>query len=142
MATTYAAEVSAQQTTPAGKSSGAYTGGRLRRWRATITLASQASGDDVVLARIPAGHTFAFGIINPGVALGGTATVAIGVSGATGKYRAAAIDNATGPKLFGLAAAVDDAPLGGTGEEVLLTVGAASLPSSGTLVVDLYYSAP
>ncbi len=142
MATTYALEVSPQYATPPGKSPGTVQGGRLRRWRATIIMAAQASGDDIVLANIPAGHTFAFGILNPGAAMGGTATVAIGVAGATGKYRTAAIANAVGPVIFGNAAGAAADPLGTTGEQVRLTIAAAALPGAGTVVVDLYYSAP
>ena len=72
---------------------------------------------------------------------GGTATVAIGVAGATGKYRAAAIFTAAAPTLFGVSTAADDDAL--TAEEtVLLTIAAASLPGSGTGYVDLYYSGP
>ncbi len=142
MATTYALEVSPQYAQPPGKSPGTVQGGRMRRWRATITLAAQASGDDIVLANVPGGHTFAYGIVNPGTALGATATLAIGVAGATGKYRTAAIANATGPVLFGNAAAVAMDPLGASGEQVLATIAAAALPGSGTLVIDLYYSAP
>jgi hypothetical protein len=43
--------------------------------------------------------------------------------------------------MFGLAAAADDVPLAAP-EDVLLTIGAAALPASGVLVVDLYFSAP
>ena len=93
------------------------------------------------LAKVPAGYRFAFGIINGSATFGGTATVAIGVAGATGKYRAAAIFTAAAPTLFGVSTAADDDAL--TAEEtVLLTIAAASLPGSGTGYVDLYYSAP
>lgn len=141
MAQTYASEVSGLNTTPVGNANGAVQGGRVRRFRATITLASQADGDTVVLAKVPAGYAFAYGVINASATLGGTATVAIGVSGTAGKYRTAATFTAAAPTLFGNVAAVDDAPL--TAEEtVIMTVAAAALPSSGTCTVDLYYSAP
>ena len=97
--------------------------------------------DDIVLAKIPAGYTFAFGMINASATFGASATVAIGVSGTTGKYRAAATHTATVPTLFGLYTAADDVPLAAA-ETVLLTVGVAALPSSGSAVVDLYFSAP
>lgn len=141
MARTYANEVAGFGTTPTTKSDGGIHGGRLRRFRASFTMAAQASGDDMVLARVPAGYRFAFGIINGSATFGGTATVAIGVAGATGKYRAAAIFTAAAPTLFGVSTAADDDAL--TAEEtVLLTIAAASLPGSGTGYVDLYYSAP
>jgi hypothetical protein len=48
---------------------------------------------------------------------------------------------AAAPTLFGAVAAVDDAPLTDA-ETVILTNTVAALPGSGTLVVDLFYSAP
>ena len=141
MTTTYATDVAGFGTNPTTKVSGGVQGGRLRRFRAVITFASQASGDDIVLAKIPAGYTFAFGMINASATFGASATVAIGVSGTTGKYRAAATHTATVPTLFGLYTAADDVPLAAA-ETVLLTVGVAALPSSGSAVVDLYFSAP
>ena len=140
MANTYAAEVAGLGTVPETNSNGAVQGGRLRRFRATITLAAQADGDTVVLARVPAGHAFAYGIINASATLG-SSTVAIGVAGTAAKYRAAATFTAAAPTLFGAVAAVDDAPLTAP-EVVILTNTTAALPGSGTLVVDLYYSAP
>ena len=141
MAQTYASEVSGLNTTPVGNANGAVQGGRIRRFRATITLASQAADDTIVLAKVPAGYAFAYGVINASATLGASATVAIGVSGTAGKYRTAATFTAAAPTLFGNVAAVDDAPL--TAEEtVIMTVAVAALPSSGTCTVDLYYSAP
>jgi hypothetical protein len=139
MAQTYATEVSGLYSTPATQANGNVVGGRMRRYRATITLASQADGDTVVLAKVPAGSVFAYGVINASATLGASATVAIGISGAAGKYRTAAVFTAAAPTLFGNVAAVDDSALTAE-EEVILTVGTAALPSSGTCVVDLYFS--
>lgn len=140
MAQTYASEVAGLGTTPTTNSNGAVQGGRVRRFRATIALASQADGDTVVLAQVPAGYAFAYGIINASATLG-SSTVAIGVSGTPAKYRAAATFTAAAPTLFGVSTGVDDAPLTAQ-ETVILTNTTAALPSSGTLIVDLYFSAP
>jgi hypothetical protein len=141
MAQTYASEVSGLNTIPVGNANGAVQGGRIRRFRATITLAAQAADDTIVLAKVPAGYAFAYGVINASATLGASATVAVGVAGAAGKYRTAAVFTAAAPTLFGNVAAVDDAPL--TAEEtVIMTVAVAALPGSGTCTVDLYYSAP
>ena len=141
MARTYANEVAGFGTTPETKADGGIHGGRLRRFRASFTMAAQASGDDIVLAKIPAGYRFAFGILNASATMGASATVAIGISGATGKYRTAAVFTAAAPTLFGVNTAADDDAL--TAEEtVLLTVAVAALPGSGTAYVDLYFSAP
>ncbi len=141
MAQTYANEVSGLYAVPATKPSGNVVGGRVRRFRATFSLAGQASGDTIVLAKVPAGHSFAYGVINGSATFGSTATVAIGNATTAGKYRAAATFTAAAPTLFGDSAAVAGNPSMGE-ETVLLTVGAAALPSSGTGVVDLYFSAP
>ena len=125
-------------TTPPSLAAGAVVGGNLRRYRATVTLASQASGSAVTLCRLPAGVAFAFGVLTGSVSLG-TATVSIGPASSAAKYRADAVHTATAPTLFGLASAVDDAPLAAE-ETVLLTIATAALPSSGTLVVDIYAS--
>jgi hypothetical protein len=140
MAQTYATEISGQSSVPTTMANGAVVGGRLRRFRATVTLASQAADDTIVLAKLPAGFAFAYGIINASATLG-SSTVAIGTAASAGKYRAAATFTAAAPTLFGAVAAVDDAPL--TAEEtVIATIAAAALPSSGTMVVDIYASAP
>jgi len=140
MAETYASEISGQSTTPTTMANGAVVGGRVRRFRATVTMASQASGDTIVLAKVPAGYAFAYGVINASATLG-TATVAVGIDGTAGKYRAAATFTAAAPTMFGVSTAVDDAPLSAE-ETVIATVGTAALPSSGTLIIDLYCSAP
>jgi hypothetical protein len=142
MPTTYAPEVAGLGTVPATKSNGGVQGGRVRRFRATIPYEGQASGDDIVLASIPAGYTFMYGVLTA-TASAGTATVAIGVAGATGKYRTAATFTAANtPTMFGNALAVGEtAPTDGL--TVLATLAIAALPTSAnSLVVDLYFSAP
>jgi len=142
MAQTFSTELQPTQLSPAQlPSATSGYGARFRRYRASITLASQASADTVVLANIPAGYCFAYGVITSGVSLG-TATVAIGNASSAGKYRAAAVFTATDtPTPFGTAAAVAGVPSTAQ-EQVLLTVGTAALPASGQLVVDLYFSGP
>lgn len=117
-------------------------GARLKRLRASITLASQTTSDTLLLGVLPAGATFAYGVLNTTASLG-SATLAIGIAGTTGKYRAAGAFTTTDtPTFFGPAAqAALASPL--TAEEsVIGTIAAANLPASGTLVVDLYYSMP
>ena len=143
MAETYAREVAGVDSIPSLKSEGGLVGGRLRRFRATVDMDGQASGDTIVLADIPAGHAFAFGVITASATLGASATLAVGVAGAAAKYRAAAtFTTANTPTFFGTAAGASGAALT-DGERVIATVGTASLPdSTGYFVVDLYYSAP
>lgn len=119
-------------------------GARLKRLRGTFTMASQVFGTDtLVIGNLPAGATFAFGVINASATLG-TSTVAIGITGTTGKYRAGAtFTTADTPTFFGTAATQGAAdPALSAEETVFVTIGIANLPSSGTLVIDLYYSMP
>lgn len=117
-------------------------GARMKRFRATVTYAGQTTSDTVLLATVPAGFTFAFGVLNADTSSGST-TLAIGTSGSTAKYRAAGAFTSTDtPTFFGKTAVAGAAsPLADT-ENIILTLAAATAPSSGTLVVDLYFSAP
>lgn len=112
---------------------------KLYRFKATIELAAQASGDVVELFKVPAGLSFVTGILNASASLA-TSTIKIGTADDDDKYRASATHTATAPTLFGAQAGFVEG--GNTTEEVvLLTVGTAALPASGTLVVDMIFSA-
>ncbi len=112
---------------------------KLYRFKATIELAAQASGDVVELFKVPAGMSFVTGILNASASLA-TSTIKIGTADDDDKYRASATHTATAPTLFGAQAGFVEG--GNTTEEVvLLTVGTAALPASGTLVVDMIFSA-
>lgn len=118
-------------------------GGRLKRLRASVTLASQATTDTLQFGNLPAGAVFAYGVINSDTSLG-SSTLAIGISGTTGKYRAAATFTSTDtPTFFGKAAEAAASDAGLSAEQTVIgTIASAALPSSGTLVVDLFYSTP
>lgn len=112
---------------------------KVRRFKATIDLAAQASGDIIKLFKVPAGYSFITGILNASASLS-TSTIKIGTADDDDKYRASAVHTATTPTLFGAQAGFVSG--GNTAEEeVLLTVGTAALPASGTLIVDMYFSA-
>jgi len=114
---------------------------RVRRMRGTFTLNTQTTSDTLVVGDLPVGATFAYGVLTSSVSLG-TSTLAIGIAGTTGKYRAAAVFTAVDtPTLFGPAAQVAQAP-SAAGERIFGTIATASLPASGTLVVDIYYTMP
>lgn len=134
---------SANQTTaPVGlKPAATVYGARLKRLRATFTLATQTTSDTLIVGNLPTGATFAFGKLTSSVSLG-SSTIAVGVTDTTGKYRAAAtFTTANTPTDFGTATQIAGSPLSAE-EQVFVTIAAASLPASGTLVVDLYYSMP
>lgn len=116
----------------------------LKRMRASFTLfATVATTDTLLVGFLPAGSTFAFGVITASATMG-TSTLAIGTTGTTGKYRAAAVFTAVDtPTMFGPATQVGAAaPALSAEEKVFITIATASLPTSGTLVVDIYYSQP
>lgn len=136
---------SANQTTaPVGyKPRASVYNGVLKRLRGTFTLNTQTTSDTLVIGNLPAGATFAFGKLTSSVSLA-TSTLAIGITGTTGKYRAAAVFTATDtPTDFGVATVVGASdPALSAEEQVFATIAVASLPASGTLVIDLYYSMP
>ena len=140
MATTYSTELETLlNTVPASFPDGRVHGGRMRRYRATITLASQASGDDIVIARLPEYSVFAYGVLNTDTSLG-SSKIKIGHDGDDDIYRSEATFTATNaPTMFGRNLGVAEGPLAEQ-KEIKLTIGTAALPASGTLVVDLYFS--
>lgn len=124
------------------KPSASVYGARVKRLRATITLASQTTSDTLLIGILPAGATFAYGQLCTDTSLG-SSTLAIGIAGTTGKYRAAATFTSTNTVgHFVTAATVGAASPLSAEETVIGTIAAATLPSSGTLIVDLYYSMP
>jgi len=114
---------------------------RLKRLRASFTYASQAITDTLTIGILPAGATFAYGVLNADTSSGST-TIAIGITGTTAKYKAAAAFTATDtPTFFGKTAPVVASPLSAE-EQVIVTLAAATAPSSGNLCVDIFYSLP
>lgn len=114
---------------------------RVRSIRATFTLNSQTTSDTLVIGKLPAGAAFMCGYMNSSVSLG-SSTLAIGITGTTGKYRTAATFTSTDtPTLFGNVAATTADPLSAD-ETVFATIATATLPSSGTLCIRLLYSQP
>lgn len=145
MATFYSAETAGYGSTPFVKPTSQAYGSRVRRYRATITMAAQTTSDNILLAQIPAGSVFCYGIISTTATLG-SAVVAIGTNGthgSNGQYRAAAVFTATDtPTLFGVVATGTASSALTADTAIYLTIATANLPGSGTLVVDLYYSYP
>ena len=112
--------------------------GRVRVFNEKVTLASQTTSDTIEVAKLPKGARVLYGLLTSTVSLG-SSTVAIGIGGTTGKYRAAATFTATDtPTAFGVTANIGE-PL--AAEEILfITIGAATLPGSGTLRVTVFYT--
>lgn len=111
--------------------------GEVRWFNERVNLATQTTSDTIEVAKLPIGARVCYGVLTTDTSLG-SATVAIGITGTTGKYRAAATFTATNtPTLFGVVAGQGEAL---TAEEVVfITIATASLPSSGILRVMLFY---
>ena len=142
MAQTYSTQLAGIDSVPAVKASA--TDGyhaRLKRFRATVNLAAQASGDTIVLADVPAGFAFAYGVITASTSLG-TSTLAVGPASSANKYRGVTTFTAVDtPTMFGMTPAVGGA-VSTASERVLATIGTAALPASGLLVIDMYFTSP
>ena len=150
----YSQNLAGQASHPIIKPSDPAYGGRLFRFRSVLNLAAIATGtfgttqaglpttDWAMLAIIPAGYVFDFGIITSSVTLS-TAVVAIGTSpthASNGQLRAAGTFTAVDtPTLFGSASAQSAAAYA-IDTPIYLTAATAAVPSSGTLVIDLYYN--
>lgn len=97
-----------------------------------ITLATQAVNDRIFMARLYKGLIVLYGYLLTSVTLG-TSQLAVGITGTTGKYRAAAVLTTVDiPQFFGVATVLNT-PLAAD-EDVFLTITVANLPASGTLI--------
>lgn len=131
-------EVPANTTKPVTKRAGNAMGGRAKRVISTFNLTGQAIGDRLLLPRVSKGARGVHHVIQPSVALGGVATIALGITGNVGKYRAAAIKNDTVRETVSMA--VNTTAELAADEDQFLTVGAAALPNGGILVVETIYN--
>ena len=140
MATTYGTEMTKlRNTTPPEKPDAGAVSGKLRVFSETFTMAAQAAGDIIELARLPKGARVLFGVLNASATLGAAATLAIGIAGNTGKYRAAAVHTtADAPVLFGVNAGMG---VKLAAEEIVIgTVAVAALPGAGNVNVMMVYT--
>lgn len=140
-----------------------YINGKERVFIETFTLGSQVSGTVIAVARIPVPFTFLGISLCTDTSLG-SSTIAFGnaASGNSAKYAAAATFTTTNTPtgvgllavygvpvlsgidcLTGLPTTYGNAGNGGGGyEDITMTVGTATLPSSGTLRVLTRYLLP
>lgn len=115
-------------------------GGRVRVASATLTYASQSAGTQAFDAplKLPIGATVVGGTISTSVTTG-SATVALGITGTTAKYKAAAAVTATASAEIAIPHAAFMATALTAEENIFPTTASAALPASGTLRVVLYY---
>jgi hypothetical protein len=110
-------------------------GGRSRKAFFSKTLASSglATGDTIALCRIPKGARIMGGSFCWDTAQGGTATLAIGITGTTGKYLVAAVTNATTNVAFANSIATNLGAVTTAEEAILATNAAAAWTASSIL---------
>ena len=99
----------------------------------TFNMTAQTTSDTLEGIKLPRGFRPLLLGLHPSATLGST-TLAIGITGTTGKYRAAATVTAAA-----LAAVLmgTDAVLTAD-EDVLVTIAAATMPGSGTIAIRFY----
>lgn len=117
-------------------------------WTERFTLAGQASGVNIPVARIPYGSMLLDIVVTGSVSLG-TSTLAFGDMNNTARFSAAVVNtgvDAATSKLnaastgLALTTCYDVNGVASTAyEDVIMTVAAAALPGAGTLVVSIYY---
>lgn len=138
MAVLFGAYTAPRSTTPQGLVDGSVQGGHVRVFREKITLGGQTTADTIILAYPSAGETFLCGTLTSDVSLG-AAQISIGITGSTAKYRPLSTHTVPdAPTNFGRAQAQSAKLV--TDETIFLTIAAASLPVTGTLIVDLYFA--
>lgn len=125
----------------AGATLGAMARLRVARGSYTLVASAVTTADTLNICILPAGALFQFGLIASGVSLG-TSTLAIGISGTTGKYRAAAAFTAVDtPTPFGVASIMANQTPLAADERIIGTIATANLPTSGqSLVIQMVYS--
>jgi hypothetical protein len=133
-----AASIAAGSTTPTLIDPSLSTG-RVRHQSAIFTCATDAQGTYTAPILLPRGARVLFAYINASATLGASATVAIGIAGATTKYRGAS--TYTSADTFTMLApnAVVMAELAAP-EQIIVTIGAAALPASGRFVIGFFYA--
>jgi len=123
-------------------------GAKTHVWTERITLAAQASGVNIPVARIPYGSALLDIMVTGSVSLG-SATLAFGDMNNVARFSAAAVNTGVDASAHKLNSASAGALLttcydylgvaSQAYEDVIMTVAAAALPGSGTLVVSVYY---
>jgi len=135
-----ASATNAFNTNPPVKVAPARHSGRVRVYSDVITLAAQTTSDTIVVfgGKIPVGSQFLYGVITTDTSLG-SSTISVGITGSTAKYKALAVFTATEtPTFFGKAAS-QLTPLTAE-EQIFISIGAANLPGSGTLTIQMFYA--
>lgn len=139
MAVLFGAQMTKIRVAPEAAPDPGFVDGTKRSFNEVVTLATQTTSDTIEVARLPKGAVVTGARIITDTAFGVSATIAIGITGTVGKYRAAA--------TFNVADTWEELTLTTTfhvsltaEEIVFITIAAASLPGSGTFLVQFDYA--
>lgn len=138
MAVLFGVQMTKLRVSPVATADPGNVDGTVRVFNERINLATQTTSDTIEVCRLPKGAIPLYGVLQTDTTLG-AATIAIGITGTAGKYRAAAAFTATNvPTPFGDTANMGEAT---TAEEIVfITIATASLPASGILRVQFVYA--
>jgi len=119
-----------------------FVDGTLRVFTETITFASQTTSDTIEVCRLPKGAIPLSVHIIADTSFGGTATIALGISGSTTKYKTAATFTTTNQwvEVYGTTPTAVLGVATANEEIVFLTIAAAALPASGTARIRFVYA--
>lgn len=113
-------------------------GARVRSHLEVFNLASDGQTAYPICAPIPVGARVLEIRLNTSVSLG-SSTIAIGITGTAGKYRAAATFTTADQWVSVALNAAVGVPLTAE-EQLIMTVAAANLPASGRLLIQVLYA--
>jgi len=140
MALTYCAELTGIDSLPQSDAAGNVQGARRHRYRATIALTAQVTGD--ILIAIPQiGEVFEGARTVASATLGSTTFGIIGLTSGNTYVATGQTSTGTTPVSYATPAALA-LPALVQADRIVLRTAAATLPGSGTLVVDLFFSQP
>lgn len=128
-----------------GQVNGSVHNAKSRQFRAILDLSSAdvkgAIGDTNKITRLPVGVVVDHIRVVSSVSLT-TSTLAFGTASAANKFGAAAVYGTTAKEAKNwFEPTVMDDPVLTKGEDVIMTIGAANLPATGLIVVDVFVTA-
>jgi|SRR6185369_4911142 len=142
---TYCTELGGSTTFSAGyESKGDVQQAKVYRYRSTITMAAQTvAAGDIVLCFPQAGMSFFEAKMTNSATLATTTFGIIGLTSGTTYVATGQTQTVTTPVFLPVTAAVLAAdPLGVGGDIVVLRIATATLPSSGTIVIETFWTRP
>lgn len=100
-----------------------------------VVLGSEATTDTIEVGKLPKGARFLYGLFQMSD-VQSTSTVAIGITGTTGKYRAAAVIVPGTPQLFG----VNQGDVLTAEETIIITIAVADFDTADVMRVKIFYT--